>query len=151
MGFSRQKYWSGLPFSPSGDLPDPGIEPYIGRGILYCWAQMVDLRLLTYLGLCSDPQGPQEKLTLFNTASQMPSAALQQTCWTNASMSPREASLSLDTYQPLPVLARAQTRPTPEVSPSLAPALSLPQSWGNGSRLIPEVALTTLCLIVLYL
>ena len=27
MGFSRQEYWSGLPFSPSGDLLDPGIEP----------------------------------------------------------------------------------------------------------------------------
>ena len=26
MGFSRQKYWSALPI-PSGDLPDPGIEP----------------------------------------------------------------------------------------------------------------------------
>ena len=25
--FSRQEYWSGLPFPPSGDLPDPGIEP----------------------------------------------------------------------------------------------------------------------------
>ena len=25
--FSRQKYWSGLPFPPPGDLPDPGIEP----------------------------------------------------------------------------------------------------------------------------
>ena len=27
MGFSRQEYWSGLPCSPPGDLPDPGIEP----------------------------------------------------------------------------------------------------------------------------
>ena len=27
MGFSRQEYWSGLPFLPSGDLPHPGIEP----------------------------------------------------------------------------------------------------------------------------
>ena len=27
MGFSRQTYWSGLPFLPPGDLPDPGIEP----------------------------------------------------------------------------------------------------------------------------
>ena len=27
MGFSRQEYRSGLPFSTSGDLPDPGIEP----------------------------------------------------------------------------------------------------------------------------
>ena len=25
-GFSRQKYWSGLPFPFPGDLPDPGIE-----------------------------------------------------------------------------------------------------------------------------
>ena len=28
MGFSRQGYWSGLPFLFSGDLPDPGIEPW---------------------------------------------------------------------------------------------------------------------------
>ena len=27
MGFSKQEYWSGLPFPSSGDLPDPGIEP----------------------------------------------------------------------------------------------------------------------------
>ena len=27
MGFSRQDYWSGLPFPSPGDLPDPGIEP----------------------------------------------------------------------------------------------------------------------------
>ena len=26
MGFSKQEYWSGLPCSPPGDLPDPGIE-----------------------------------------------------------------------------------------------------------------------------
>ena len=26
MGFSSQKYWTGLPFPSPGDLPDPGIE-----------------------------------------------------------------------------------------------------------------------------
>ena len=26
MGFSRQEYWSGLPFLSPEDLPDPGIE-----------------------------------------------------------------------------------------------------------------------------
>ena len=26
-GFSRQEYWSGLPFPPPGDLPNPGIKP----------------------------------------------------------------------------------------------------------------------------
>ena len=32
MGFSRQEYWSELPFPPPGDLPDPGIKP----GLLHC-------------------------------------------------------------------------------------------------------------------
>ena len=27
MGFSRQEYWTGLPFPSPGDLPDPGIKP----------------------------------------------------------------------------------------------------------------------------
>ena len=27
MGFSRQGYWSALPFPSPGDLPDPGVEP----------------------------------------------------------------------------------------------------------------------------
>ena len=27
MGFPRQEYWSGLPWLPPGDLPDPGIKP----------------------------------------------------------------------------------------------------------------------------
>jgi len=40
MGFSRQEYWSGVPFPPPGDLPNPGIKPVsyvscIGRWVLY--------------------------------------------------------------------------------------------------------------------
>ena len=27
MGFSREEYWSGLPFPSPGDLPNPGIKP----------------------------------------------------------------------------------------------------------------------------
>jgi len=27
IGFSKQEYWSGLPFPSPGDLSDPGIEP----------------------------------------------------------------------------------------------------------------------------
>ena len=43
MEFPRQEYWSGLLFPPPGDLPDPGIKPYLlqllhFRWILYCWA-----------------------------------------------------------------------------------------------------------------
>ena len=40
MEFSRQEYWSGLPFASPGDLPNPGTEPtflvfWIGRQVLY--------------------------------------------------------------------------------------------------------------------
>ena len=43
MGFSRQDYWSRLPFPPPGNLPNPGIEPMSPhllhcRQILYHWA-----------------------------------------------------------------------------------------------------------------
>ena len=37
IGFSRQEYWSGLPFPPPGDLPDSGIEsgsPALAGGFL---------------------------------------------------------------------------------------------------------------------
>ena len=36
MGFPMQEYWSMLPFSSPGDLPNPGIEPWspAGRGSL---------------------------------------------------------------------------------------------------------------------
>ena len=27
MVFSKEEYWSGLPFPSPGDVPDPGIEP----------------------------------------------------------------------------------------------------------------------------
>ena len=41
MGFSRQEYWSGLPFPPPGDLPNPGMEtespvsPALAGGFFY--------------------------------------------------------------------------------------------------------------------
>jgi len=34
MGFSRQEYWSGLPFPSPGDLPDPGIRSTSPAGSL---------------------------------------------------------------------------------------------------------------------
>ena len=43
MGFSRQEYWSRLPFPPPGDLPNPGINSCLllsctGRQIVCHWA-----------------------------------------------------------------------------------------------------------------
>ena len=43
-GFSRQEYWSGLPFSPPGNLPDSGIKPKspetpaLAGGLFTTWA-----------------------------------------------------------------------------------------------------------------
>ena len=33
VGFSRQEYWSGLPFPPPGDLPDPGIASIVSPAL----------------------------------------------------------------------------------------------------------------------
>ena len=47
MGFSRQKYWSGLPFPFPGDLPNPGIEsgsPHCTQ-MLYCLSYQGSLML----------------------------------------------------------------------------------------------------------
>ena len=47
MGFSRQEYWSGWPFSSSGDLPDPGIEPgsptFQGDSVIFTTAALKSL------------------------------------------------------------------------------------------------------------
>ena len=48
MKFSRQEYWSGLPFPPPGDFPNLGKSAhdfYIGRQILYHWATWEALAL----------------------------------------------------------------------------------------------------------
>ena len=45
--FSRQEYWSGLPFPSSGELPNPGIEPASP-------AWQADYLLLSHLGITLD-------------------------------------------------------------------------------------------------
>ena len=48
MGFSRQNYWSGLPFPSPGDLPDPGIKtgsPALPGGFLTIWVTRKDCDL----------------------------------------------------------------------------------------------------------
>ena len=47
MAFSRQEYWSGLPFPPPGDLPDAGIKLHL----LYLGHWQVDSLPLSNLGM----------------------------------------------------------------------------------------------------
>ena len=46
MGFSRQEYWSGLPFPPPGKIPYPGMEPASVKSDLH-W--QMDSLLLDHL------------------------------------------------------------------------------------------------------
>ena len=64
MEFSRQEYWSGLPFPSAGDLPDPAIEP--GSPAL----QVDPL-------LSEPPEGLQGSMKLFkkNSSSTWPSTS----------------------------------------------------------------------------
>ena len=53
MGFSRQEYWSGLPFPSPGDRPDPGIEPASP-------ALQVDSLLMNHQGRATEVLGDQD-------------------------------------------------------------------------------------------
>ena len=76
MGFSRQEYWSGLPFPSPGDLPDPGIEPRSpalradalpseppGKPILYIKSLLIPNSQSTFL-LFPRPLGSHEPVLL---------------------------------------------------------------------------------------
>ena len=79
MGFPRQEYWSGLPFSSPGDLPDPGTEPRSpalqadtlpseppGKSLEMCWGLIVEN--LENIDKC-ERSSPKQKL-LRNSNSQ---------------------------------------------------------------------------------
>ena len=63
MGFSRQEYWSGLPFPPPGDLLDPGIKPkspalQVDSLLLSPWRRIyISLFYIKNLGLWDFPSG----------------------------------------------------------------------------------------------
>ena len=67
MGFPRQEYWSGLPFSSPGNLPSPGIEP--GSPVL-----QVD-------SLLSEPQGLSGLNTQRETEGLMQSTSAAMAAW----------------------------------------------------------------------
>ena len=79
MGFSRQEYWSGLPFPSPGDLPDPGIEP--GSSALEADA-LTSLILVAqkkkFLGFCTWKilSYANEDTFTFSLLSQMPFISL---------------------------------------------------------------------------
>ena len=70
MGFSRQEYWSGLPFPSPGDLHNPGIEP--GSSALQADAlsseppgepskEQVSFNFMAVVTICSDFEAQENK------------------------------------------------------------------------------------------
>ena len=66
IGFSRQEYWSGLPFPFPGDLPNPGIEP---------WSPTFQADALT-----AEPPGKQSEKKSFKDYHLCPAAKSLQSC-----------------------------------------------------------------------
>ena len=64
MAFSGQEYWSGLPYHPSGDLADPGIDP--GLLCLLHW-QAGSLPLASSGKLWMSTQTQIQSLQVFNS------------------------------------------------------------------------------------
>ena len=56
MGSSRQEYWSGLPFPPPGDLPDPGIQPASPASPALA-GRFLSIEPLVQLSLCAPSTG----------------------------------------------------------------------------------------------
>ena len=75
MGFSRQGYWSGLAFSPLGDLPNPGTEPACP----------------SWMGKCFTTDPPEEGLLLSHVR-------LFATPWTVACQAPLSTGFSRQEY-----------------------------------------------------
>ena len=46
LGFSRQEYWSGLPFPSPGNLPTPGIEPRLFKSPALAHREQVQISKL---------------------------------------------------------------------------------------------------------
>ena len=70
--FSRQEYWSGLPFPSPGDLPKPGMEPMSPafRKILY---------YLSHQGIPTDEEGSLHAMATVHRASTECQALCKQT------------------------------------------------------------------------
>ena len=69
MGFSRQEYWSGLPFPVPGGLPDPGIKtasPALAGGFFITEPSRKPTRYTVVLNRCYWPPSSQPKRTLRN-------------------------------------------------------------------------------------
>ena len=64
MAFSRQEYWSGLPFPSPGDLPDPGIKTQVSRIAGKCFTLRAPMEA-HHQGISYRTSDPKQRQTNF--------------------------------------------------------------------------------------
>ena len=79
MGFPRQECWSGLPYPPPGDLPDPGVEP--GSPALQAVSLPTDLPGKPVKRLHSNKNYKKKKLKWWASTDKEDDSVLQQSLY----------------------------------------------------------------------
>ena len=120
MGFPRQEYWSGVPLSPPGDLPDPGIEPA-------CPALQADSLPLSHLGSHKAMQLSHKKEQNHAICSNMDATRDYHTTWSQV----RERQIPYDTTY-MWNLKYGANEPIHKEKPTERADLWLPREWKGG-------------------
>ena len=149
--FSRQEYYSGLPFPSPGDLPDPGIKsrcPALQADSLLLSHQGSPLRYLVFFNSQS-PFDIQTTCPLLQTYIQPPQSSFLRVTWDTLSWdwspnsfrsrifskSTHPRSRPWSTHSPLRVSSSLQvgsSGPRPEMAP-LGSLSSRANSWSTGA------------------
>ena len=123
MGFSRQEYWSGLPFPSPGNLSNPGLEPGSCRQTIYHLSHQGGLKII--LDYSNRP-------TPITSVFQFSHVWLIATSWT----APQQASLSITNSWSLLNSCPLSQWCHPTISSSVIPFSSCLQSFpASGSFL----------------
>ena len=116
MGFSRQEYWSGLPFPSPEDLPDPGIEPRSPAWQADSLPSEVQMKVVQLSPTLCDPMGYTvhgilQARILEWVAFPFSRGSLQPGAWTQG---PRRWLLYQLSHKGSPIKGKVATKP-PEV------------------------------------
>ena len=149
MEFSRQEYWSGLPFPSPGDIPYPGIEPG-SRHILYCLSHQGSTSG-EFLTLWATPEKPVNMLVMHYWLIQRPcNCFLLRFIWQLLSSSnyPCPCPTSTDGSQPVrPIISSSLSTSLAEwpLHPSLQSLGSFTSSLGIVLQSLTEVLSRPCC------
>ena len=118
MGFSRQEYWSGLPFPSPGDLPDPGIDPEFQADALTSKPPGKPIYMYIYICVCMYIYTYTH--THIHTLPFEPSSHLPSSCPCRLSQSTQAGFPMLEASLWLSILHMVYVNPTFSIRPTLS-------------------------------